>query len=152
MLRISINYTVVKRTGTFLAIGRLAIAAVLLVASSGFTIVLHSCLMEGASCCDAMAAGGPMHAGRDRAADGVHLSKVPSSCCESTLVGGLNGSTAAIENQAAPHDLKGVLAVAGPALSGGQAEAGSPILAFRQFRPPDPPPCGLYISNAALLI
>jgi hypothetical protein len=137
---------------TYLPIGRLALAIVLFVASSGFTMVIHSCLMVERACCDSMMAGGAMqHSAGSPAAD-ARLAKPPSSCCENTVVGGLSRTTATLETQAASHHHKMVLAVAGTDLGDGQPQACSSFIAHRHFRPPDPPPTGLYISNSALLI
>jgi hypothetical protein len=137
--------------GKYLPLGRLVLAVVLIAASSGFTVVLHSCLMADMACCDTMAAGGTIGhpAGNSTAAAFV---KGASSCCENTIVGGLNPTTATLENQSVSFHDKPVLAADTTDLPDGQAQGSSSFTTLRQFRPPDPPAIRLYLTNSALLI
>jgi hypothetical protein len=141
-----------KKAETYLRLGRLALAVVLIVASSGFTMVLHSCLMKDAACCGTMMAGGPMTSRSGASSEGATLMKNASSCCENTVVGGLNPATATLEGQKAPVHPKIVLAAVNPDLPDGQQNDCPSFVTLRHLRPTDSPPTGLYLSNAALLI
>jgi hypothetical protein len=142
----------VKKTVTYLRLGRLALAMAFLTASSGFTMVLHSCLMEDMACCGAMTSGGSMPSPSGESTGGASLVKLASSCCENTVVGGLNRTAATLESQQAPVHQKIVLAAANPDLPVGQVEDCSSFVMLRHLRPTDSPPTGLYLSNSALLI
>jgi hypothetical protein len=142
----------VIKAGKYLPIGRLALAVVLIAASSGFTVVLHSCLMADMACCGTMAAGGAMQHAAGHSTSDAALVKDASSCCENTIVGGLSPTTATLESQPTSIHHKSALAVVSPELQAGQARASLSFITLRQFRPPDPPATGLYLSNAALLI
>ena len=134
-----------KKLGPYAFVGRLALAVVLFVASSGFTVVLHSCLMENRACCEGMPSGGTMLPGSER------VSRAASACCENTIVGGLNRSTATIEQQAPLH-LKTIATAQAVEPVAGQSADEPRFIFFSRSRPPDPPPFGLYISNLSLLI
>jgi len=115
-------------------------------------MALHSCLMENMACCGAMAAGGSMNSPAGAASEGTSLGRVASSCCETTIVGGLNRTTATIESHQSPVHQKSLLAVVSPDLPDGQPKEGPSFVTLRHLRPADSPPTGLYLSNAALLI
>jgi hypothetical protein len=141
-----------KKAETYLRLGRLALAVVLILASSGFTMVLHSCLMKDMACCGTMMAVGPMTSRSGESAEGATLVKKASSCCENTVVGGLNTSVATLESQKAPVHQKIFLVAVNPDLPGGQQNDRPSIVTLRHLRPSDSPPTPIYLSNAALLI
>lgn len=62
----------------------------LLVANSGFTVALHSCLMSERGCCESM----PMEMPAPQPANGpgLHLVGVDGNCCQVTVAGGLNAN------------------------------------------------------------
>lgn len=59
------------------------------IASSGFTVVLHSCLMEETTCCPQASTG--------TTSASVPVSVEQSACCSTNIVGGLNTNPALID-------------------------------------------------------
>ena len=141
-----------KTTGTYLRLGRLALAVALIVASSGFTMVLHSCLMEDMACCTQMASERPMPSPSGASSEGPSLVKLASSCCDNTIVGGLNPTTATLESQKAPVQQKILLIALSPEFPDGRQRNCPSFVTLRHFRTTYVPPTAIYLSNAALLI
>jgi hypothetical protein len=109
--------------------------------------------MHGGVCCENMEAGGSMQRPEGQPAAGSYFTQSGLSCCQSTIVGGLNHNAATLENQATPTYHKVVIAIISPVIPAGQLqEVYSTLYTLQQHSPPAPPSTELYLSNAALLI
>jgi hypothetical protein len=134
-------------------IGRLAFAMLFFIASSGFTMVLHSCLMESGECCESMEDGGSVQLPAGQSAAKPHFVQTGASCCHNIIVGGLNHTSATLENQSSSTYHKSTIAIISPDVPAGQIQSVHPtFLALQQISSHVPPATGLYLSNAALLI
>jgi hypothetical protein len=136
-----------RHRGFFAAI----VAFLLALSSSGFTAVLHSCLMaQEKSCCDVSLM-------REMASDegvipGTPVLKNNMSCCTITVAGGLNTNPIVIGDQAAPLQHLEVLALIPPVeFSGAQHILTHSTLVSASVAA-SPPSVEKYVLNSTFLI
>ncbi len=126
-------------------------AFLLLLLSSGLTIVHHACEMETRLCCAAMQFPGTMDGAKP--SHGLALSSVPMSCCRNLVAGGLTTINALIEKQTKTEDQKLDLAPVLCDLSTVSAvRPVSPRFSLPLSEWNDPPPVEKYVLFASLLI
>lgn len=129
-----------------------AVAAFLLaLSSSGFTAVLHSCLMAERSCCDASMM---THMSGDEGATqaGNPVLKNVMSCCAVTFAGGLNANPIVTGNQySSLHHLDQVALLPPSVLTGAQQISSHPVSASF-LAAASPPSVEKYLLNASFLI
>ncbi len=131
------------------AIGR-TLALFLLVANSGFTLVLHSCMIE-MSCCDgSMATSTLGHAGTGAAT----LARPGAQCCAVTVAGGVSSNPIVTDRTTSTVTQK-------PCVPGESAHqpSGAGLISRASSRFPshathrvEPPSVEKYVLNASLLI
>ncbi len=132
-------------------IGGIIAAVLLLAVSSGFTVVLHSCLMETMQCCETMSTDGSMDAAMPT--QGSRVAQAGSSCCTSTVIGGLNSFTALLEKQTKTDHLKVAIVLLHTDPSDQFSLLTSPVRHFvHSAHGASPPSVEKYILHAALLI
>jgi hypothetical protein len=119
--------------------------------ATGFTAILHSCLMAEMDCCDEPMAM-MMRDFHDPASDAPAL-KVKSDCCSVTVAGGLNDSPIVAGNQKSDSHQTDVLMILPLAVISGNSQLSShTILAFSSSGIVPLPSVEKYILNAAFLI
>ncbi len=128
----------------------LIVAILLMVSSSGFTAVLHSCLMAERSCCDqSMMLHMPLDRGTHSGIPGL---KADLSCCAVTLAGGLNTNPIVPGNQhSAPQHLD-VLSLLPIAECSCTQDVCSRLTFLASTVSASPPSVEKYVLNATFLI
>ncbi len=130
-----------------------AIVAILLtLSSSGFTAVLHSCLMAERVCCDQPMSMMARMPAEDGAFPGSPVLQSDMSCCSVTVAGGLNTNPIVAGNQLpAPPHLDLIALLPSSALSVTQLALTHPAL-FSSSAVVSPPSVEKYVLNATFLI
>jgi len=131
-----------------------AIIAALLLAlsSSGFTAVLHSCLMAEKSCCGLplnMMAGTPLN-DAEGAADPTLTSNM--SCCAVTVAGGLNTNPIVSGTQQTTPQHLDLISLLPPSVLSGAQDIHSHPIHFASSAAASPPSVEKYVLNASFLI
>lgn len=73
------------------------VAVFFLISSSGFTSILHSCLMGGMACCMSTMQHAYGRTEQSHQPMALHLNSAMTGCCSTTIVGGLSTSMALLE-------------------------------------------------------
>lgn len=126
------------------------VAFLMVLSSSGFTVVLHSCLMAERSCCSASMTG--HMAGDEGAIPGKPELKNDMSCCSTTVAGGVNSNpivTGTLQPALAHLDLVALLP---PMVSSGGQCIASHSTFFLSSTAASPPSVEKYVLNSSFLI
>ena len=138
---------------TYTEFVRTAITVLFLMASSGFTDVLHSCLMESRTCCEVMTVDGTMPSENSGGSSGRETAISGTGCCSDRIVGGLSNMSALTEKNTKSEAQRSVLFVFVPEnIHHPLTPATALQLDLRNIRNSSPPQTEKYIFNAALLI
>ena len=130
----------------------LIVAFLMTLSCSGFTTVLHSCLMKNRGCCETSM--GLMHrmTGGEPASPGNLILKSNMSCCATTVAGGLNTNPIVSGTQhSIPQHLSLLALLPADELSCAQSFSTSQILSSCPLAA-SPPSVEKYVLNAAFLI
>ena len=145
-------FYIMMRRRHIVAVGRI-LAVLLLLANSGFTMVLHSCLM-GSSRCAELPMGMGMHGKAQSQSSGMELATLSVPCCAVTVAGGINDKPVTTERTAETGIQKSAPVAEMPLLHDpGEPgpDASSRFLSYAAERVA-PHPVEKYILNAAFLI
>ncbi len=128
------------------------LALLLLVASSGFTMALHSCLMAEHGCCTTSPMEMPAH--HHAGGSAIHLERVGGKCCEVRIAGGLNANPAVSEHAPSlvPQKLVIHTQLPGNLIEANTGNFTSSLVLFSTSRFVSPPPVEKYVLDAAFLI
>jgi len=128
-----------------------AVVAVLLaLSSSGFTTVLHSCLMAERSCCDASMMANM--SGDEQTILGKPVLRNDMSCCAITVAGGLNTNPIVAGNQQPPQQHLDLIALLPPSAVSGEQHVPTHPTFFSSSTAPSPPSVEKYLLNSSFLI
>jgi hypothetical protein len=126
------------------------VALLLSVSSSGFTTVLHSCLMAERSCCNpSMMTHMPIDR---RAGTGNQVLESSMSCCATAVAGGLNSNPIVTGHQSPAHQHLDLLALLPIAEGSGAHYVCSHHILLARSAAASPHPVEKYVLNASFLI
>jgi len=125
------------------------LVALLFMASSGFTMELHRCLMTHSTCCDESGSDKTQGAGPSLAAN-----ETMPDCCSTKIAGGLNSSPSIFEKSSASDHQKQfhIVPVVNLLPQADQANLAGQSSLSLFLRVSLPPPIARYILTSALLI
>jgi hypothetical protein len=131
-----------------------AIIASLLLAlsSSGFTLILHSCLMAGQSCCDRPMSMMSHMPWENAGSPEAPVLKSNMACCAVTVAGGLNVNPIVAGSQyPAPQHLD-LIALLPPSIASGAQQVPAFSACSLSLGASFPPSVEKYVLNASFLI
>jgi hypothetical protein len=125
-------------------------AFLLILSSSGFTTVLHSCLMAERSCCNASMMA---HMNGDEGAvPGKPVLKNNMSCCAVTVAGGLNTNPIVTHDQHHGVQHLDLIVLLSPRTSSDEQQVLTHSTFFSSSTATSPPSVEKYVLNATFLI